>query len=67
MPTKHVKKKKRKDAYPKKVRHTPTKRVKKKAHTKKDYKREREIIHIKEFLPPSTKNMHTLAHLNQGL
>ena len=55
MPTRHVKtkkKKKRKDAYPKKVCHTPTRRVKKKkkkkkkkniAHTK-NIRREREII-----------------------
>ena len=27
----------------------------------------REIIHMKEFHPPSTKNIHTLAHLDQGL
>ena len=31
----------------------------------KYYKEERN--HIKEFHPPSTKNIHTLAHLNQGL
>ena len=50
MPTRHVKKKKeRKDAYPKKVCHTPTRCVKKKgekeniAHTK-NITREREII-----------------------
>jgi hypothetical protein len=36
------------------------------AHTKKTYyKGERN--HIKEFHPPSTKNIHTLAHLDQGL
>ena len=35
------------------------------AHTKKKFIRER--IHMKEFHPPSTKNIHTLAHLNQGL
>ena len=27
----------------------------------------RERIHMKEFHPPSTKNIHTLAHLDQGL
>ena len=44
MPTRHAKKKKRKDAYPKKVCHTPTKRVNKKiAHTK-TITREREFI-----------------------
>ena len=31
----------------------------------KYYKEERN--HIKEFHPPSTKNIHTLAHLDQGL
>ena len=31
----------------------------------KYYKGERN--HIKEFHPPSTKNIHTLAHLDQGL
>ena len=61
-----------KDAYPKKVCHMPTSHVKKKekekeniAYTKKIYKGER--IHIKEFHPPSTKNIHTLARLDQGL
>ena len=71
MPTRHVKKKKeRKDAYPKKVCHTPTRCVKKRGKRKyspyqKYYKGERN--HIKEFHPPSTKNIHTLAHLDQGL
>ena len=72
MPTRHVKKKKeRKDAYPKKVCHTPTRCVKKRRKIKyspyqKYYKGERN--HIKEFHPPSTKtNIHTLAHLDQGL
>ena len=65
------KKRERKDAYPKKVCHTPTRCVKKKERKRKYspyqkyYKGER--IHIKEFLPPSTKNIHTLAHLDQGL
>jgi len=71
MPTRHVKKK-RKDAYPKKVCHTPTRCVKKKrekeniAHTKKIYYKG-ERFHIKEFHLSSTKNIHTLAHLDQGL
>jgi len=73
MATRHVKKK-RKDAYPKKVCHTPTRCVKKKRERKrkyspyqKYYKGERN--HIKEFHPPSTKKkyIHTLAHLDQGL
>ena len=60
-----------KDAYPKKVCHMPTRHVKKKkekeniAHTKKNIKREK--IHVKEFHLSSTKNIHTLAHLDQGL
>ena len=69
------KKRERKDAYPKKVRHMPTRRVKKKreniAHTIYIYiythTHKGERIHIKEFHPPSTKNIHTLAHLDQGL
>ena len=78
MPTRHVKKKReRKDAYPKKVCHMPTRRVKKrKKRKRKKRKRKyspyqkkfiRERIHMKEFHPPSTKNFHTLAHLDQGL
>ena len=49
----------------------PTRHVKKEkekeniVHTKKIYKGEG--IHIKEFHPPSTKNIHTLARLDQGL
>ena len=63
-------KKERKDAYPKKVCHTPTRCVKKKEKNKiypiqKILQGERN--HIKEFHPPSTKNIHTLAHLDQGL
>ena len=56
-----------KDAYPKKVCHMPTRHVKKKERKRKysPYKGER--IHIKEFHPPSTKNIHTLALLDQGL
>ena len=71
MPTRHVKKKKRKDAYPKKVCHTPTRCVKKKERKRKysPYQKNviRERIHMKEFHPPSTKNIHTLAYLDQGL
>ena len=60
-----------KDAYPKKVCDTPTRCVKKREREKKyspyqkHYKGKR--IHIKEFHPPSTKNIHTFAHLDQGL
>ena len=51
-----------KDAYPKKVcRHLK----KKYSPYQKYYKGER--IHIKEFHPPSSKNIHTLAHLDQVL
>ena len=64
----------RKDAYPKIVCHMPTRRVKKKNRKKRKRKYSpyqkkfiRERIHMKEFHPPSTKNIHTLAHLDQGL
>jgi hypothetical protein len=76
VPTRHIKKKrkKRKDAYPKKVCHMPTRYVKKKerkeniAHTKKNNNniKEREKS-CKGVPPPSTKNIYTLAHLDQGL
>ena len=75
MPTRHVKnkEKEKKDAYPKKVCHMPTRRVKIKERKRKRkyspyqkyYKGKR--IHMKEFHPSSTKNIHTLAHLDQGL
>ena len=75
----HVKKKERiKDAYPKKACHMPTRHVKKKkekeniAHTNiyiyiYTHTHKGERIHIKEFHPPSTRNIHTLALLDQGL
>ena len=51
MPTRHVKKRERKDAYPKKVCHTPTRCVKKEKREKKEniahtkyITREREFI-----------------------
>ena len=70
MPTRHVKKKRGK---------TPTQRRYATCHKacqkkgrkrkyspyQKHYKGKR--IHIKEFHPPSTKNIHTPAHLDQGL
>ena len=72
MPTRHVKKKEReKRCIPKEdVPHThkvcQKKEKKKYSPYQKYYKGERN--HIKEFHPPSTKkNIHTLAHLDQGL
>ena len=62
-------KKKRKDAYPKKVCHMSTRHVKKK---EKKYiyspcprkNTRREIDHAKESILSSTKNIHTLAPLD---
>ena len=72
--TGYAKKRKIKDAYPKKVCHMPTRRVKKKNRKKRKRKYSpyqkkiiRERIHMKEFHPPSTKNIHTLTYLDQGL
>ena len=67
-------KKKRKDAYPKKVchmlRHVKKKREKKRREIAPDPKRkerkERDGAY-KGVHTPSTKNVHTLAHLGQGL
>ena len=71
------KERERKDVYPKKVCHMPTRRVKKRVKEKeKKRKRKyspyqkkfiREKIHMKEFHRPSTKNIHTHAHIDQGL
>jgi len=70
MTTKHVKKMmKRKDAYPKKVCHMPTRHIKKKergeniARTKKKSVQGSEKSY-KGVPPPSTKNIHTPAHLD---
>ena len=73
MPTRHVKKKKEREkrCIPKEgVPHThkvcqKKRRKRKYSPYQKYYKGERN--HIKEFHPPSTKNIHTLAHLDQGL
>ena len=55
-----------KDAYPKKVchklRHVKKKKRKEKIAPYLKKKRKREMVHT-----PSTKNIHTLAHLDQGL
>jgi hypothetical protein len=68
----HVKKKRIKDAYPKKVCHMPR-------HVKKEKKKKEKIAPYPErkrkerdgtykgVHTPSTKNIHTLAHLDQGL
>ena len=63
-----------KDAYPKKVCHMLSRHVKKKeeekeekiAHVLKENEK-REMVHDKELHPSSTKNIHTLAHLDQGV
>ena len=66
------KKKRIKDAYPKKVchmlRHVKKKREKKrKPLIQKERKKKREMVHTKGVHTPSTKNIHTLAHLDQDL
>ena len=70
MPTRHVKKKgekmhtqRRCATHPQGV--SKKRRKRKYSPYQKYYKGERN--HIKEFHPPSTKNIHTLAHLDQGL
>ena len=72
MPTRHVKKKEKRCIPKEGMPHTHKVCQKKKRERKrkyspyqKYYKGERN--HIKEFHPPSTKNIHTLAHLDQGL
>ena len=79
MPTRHVKERERereKRCIPKEGMPHAHKACQKKEKKKKKRKRKygpyqnnfiRERIHMKEFHPPSTKNIHTLAHLNQGL
>ena len=68
----HVKKKRIKDAYPKKVCHMPRhvkKREKKKekiASYPKRKKKERDGAY-KGVHTPSTKNFHTFVHLDQSL
>ena len=74
MPKRHDKKKsakkKRKDAYPKKVCHMSTRHVKKKREEKNIYSpcprknTRREIDHAKGSILSSTKNIHTLAPLD---
>jgi len=64
-------KKKRKDAYPKKVchmlRHIKEKREKRKDNPLSKKKEKGEMVHAKGVHTPSTKNIHTLAHLDQDL
>jgi len=52
-----------KDVYPKKVCHMLTRHVKKPLSKKKNNR----DGSCKEVNPPCTKNIHTLAHINQGL
>ena len=69
MPTRHVKK----DAYPKKVCHMPTRHAKKKEEEKDSpYPRkkrggERGIVQMSSSTIHQTKIIHTPAHLDQGL
>ena len=65
----HVKKREIKDAYPKKVCHMLM-HVKKKRRKDSPLSKKREkgeMVHTKGVHTPSTKNIHTLAHLDQGL
>ena len=67
----HVKKKRIKDAYPKKVCHM-LRHVKKKENKRKDspLSKKKEKVRdgaYKGVHTPSTKNIHTVAHLDQGL
>ena len=67
----HVKKKARiKDAYPKKIchmlRHVKKKKIKDSTLSKKKEK-ERDGAYKGVHTPSTKKNIHTLAHLNQGL
>ena len=64
----HIKKKERiKDAYPKKVCHM-LRHVKKKRERKDSpLSKKREMVHTKEFIHHPPKNIHILAHLDQGL
>ena len=66
-------KRKIKDAYPKKVCHMPTRHVKKqdspypKKKKEKNRKRNKRDGSYKAVHIPSSKNIHTLTHLDQGL
>ena len=50
MPTRHVKKKRRKDAYPKKVCHKPTRCVKKKEREKENIAHTKNITRERGFI-----------------
>ena len=68
--TRHVKKREKKCIPKEGMPHThkvcqKKERKRKYSPYQKYYKGERN--HIKEFHPPSTKNIHTLTHLDQGL
>ena len=70
MPARHVKKEREKMLTQRRCATHPQgvskkRRKRKYSPYQKYYKGERN--HIKEFHPPSTKNIHTLAHLDQGL
>jgi hypothetical protein len=72
MPTRHVKKKQEEKMHTQRKYATcpqgmSKKREKKYSPYQKIYMYKGEGIHIQEFHPPSTKNIHTLALLDQGL
>ena len=50
MPTRHVKKRERKDAYPKKVCHTPTRCVKKREREKENIAHTKNMTREREFI-----------------
>ena len=62
----HSKKKRIKDAYPKKVCHM-FRHVKKKEIAPYPKRKKKRDGSYKGVHTPSTKNIHTLAHLDQGL
>ena len=59
------KKRKRKDAYPKKVCHMLAKACQKNVHNSWLKITKRERVRQKEFIHESPKIVHTLAHLDQ--
>ena len=70
MPTRHVKKKGEKMHTQRRCATHPqgvSKKRRKRKYSPYQKYNKGERNHIKEFHPPSTKNIHTLAHLDQGL
>ena len=67
----HVKKKRIKDAYPKKVchilRHVKKEKKRRDSPLSKKKEKERDGAYKGVHTPSTKKNIHTLAHLDQGL